>query len=61
MVDYNLETNMFSIAMGGCDIVLGVEWIHTLGPITMDYQELYMSFTQNSHTYTLRGPQDGSP
>jgi len=44
---------MFSISMGGCEIVLGVEWLHTLGPITMDYQKLYMSFTQEAHTYTL--------
>ena len=36
--DYHLKTHMFSIAMGGCDIVLGMEWLRTLGPITMDYQ-----------------------
>ena len=40
--------------MGGCDIVLDVEWLRTLGPITMDFQELYMSFKQNNHTHTLR-------
>jgi hypothetical protein len=27
----------------------------------MDYQELYMSFTQDAHPYTLRGLQAGSP
>ena len=53
MGDYNLKTHMFSISMGGCDIVLGVEWLQILGPITMDYQELYMSFTQEAHPYTL--------
>jgi hypothetical protein len=37
MGDYHLKTHMFSIAMGGCDIVLGVEWLLTLGFITMDY------------------------
>jgi hypothetical protein len=52
---------MFSISMGDCDIVLGVEWIHTQGPIIMDYQELYMSFIQEAHPYTLRGLQAGSP
>jgi hypothetical protein len=61
MGDYNLKTHMFSIAMGGCDIVLGVEWIRTLGPITMDYHELYMRFTQDAHTYTLQGLQARSP
>jgi hypothetical protein len=61
MGDYTLKTHMFSIAMGGCDIVLGVEWLRTLGPITMDYQELYMQFTQEAHTYTLCGLHVGSP
>jgi hypothetical protein len=45
MGDSHHKTHMFSISMGGCDIVLGVEWLCTLGPITMDYQELYMRFT----------------
>jgi hypothetical protein len=30
--------------MGGCDIVLGVEWLCTLGPILMDFKELTMQF-----------------
>lgn len=28
---YHLKTRMFSIEMGGCDIVLSVEWLYTLG------------------------------
>ena len=61
MGDYQLKTHMFSIHMGGCDIVLGAEWLCTLGPITMDFQELYMSFKQNNYTHTLRGLQAGAP
>jgi hypothetical protein len=53
MGDYNMKTHMFSISMGRCDTILGFEWPRTLGPITLDYQELYMSFTQEAHTYTL--------
>jgi hypothetical protein len=44
---------MFSISMGGCHIVLGFEWVRTLGLTTMDYHDLYMIFTQESQTYTL--------
>jgi hypothetical protein len=44
MDDYSLKTHMFDIEMGGCDIVLGVEWLRTLGLITMDFWELYMIF-----------------
>jgi hypothetical protein len=41
---YNLKSHMFTIDMGGCDIVLGVEWLHTLGPILMDFKEFTMKF-----------------
>jgi len=34
---YHLKAHMFSIEMGGCNIILGSEWLHTLGPITMDF------------------------
>ena len=42
--NYHLKSHMFSIEMGGCEIVLGVEWLHTLGPILMDFKELTMQF-----------------
>eukprot|EP00253_Pinus_taeda_P028301 PITA_28301 len=61
MGDYHLKTHMFAIHMGGCDIVLDADWLRTLGPITMDFQELYMSFKQNDHTHTLLGLQAGAP
>jgi len=44
MVDCSLKRHMFSIEIGGCHIVLGVEWLGTLGPITRDFHELHMSF-----------------
>lgn len=45
MGDYLLKTHMFSIEMGGCDIVLGVEWMRILGPTNMNFKELYMIFS----------------
>jgi len=41
---YNLKSHMFSIDMGGCDIMFGAEWLCTLGPIFMDFKELTMQF-----------------
>ena len=35
--DCQLKTHMFAIDMGGCHIVLGIEWLHTLGLVTMDF------------------------
>jgi hypothetical protein len=43
---YNMKYHMFSIDMGGCDIVLGVEWLRTLGPILMYFKELTMQLNQ---------------
>jgi hypothetical protein len=40
--DYHLKSHMFAINMGGCDIVLGADWLRTLGPILMDFKELTM-------------------
>jgi hypothetical protein len=42
--DYHLKSHMFSIDMGGCDIVLGSNWLRNLGPILMDFKELTMQF-----------------
>ena len=44
--DYHLKSHMFSIDMGGFDIVLGVDWLRTLSPILMDFKELVMQFDQ---------------
>ena len=60
MGDYHLKTHMFGFEMGGCGIVLSARWLCTLGPITAEFQELYMSFKQNEHTHTLWGLHVGS-
>jgi hypothetical protein len=49
--DYHLKSHMFSIDMGGCDIVLGADWLRTLGPILMDFKDLTMQFNQEGHQY----------
>jgi hypothetical protein len=55
-----MKYHMFSINMGGCDIVLGVEWLHTLGPILMDFKALTMKFTQEGQQYQFQGIKIGS-
>jgi hypothetical protein len=51
---YHLKSHMFSIEMGGCDILLGDEWLHTLSPILMDFKELTMQFQQEGKLVLLR-------
>ena len=48
---------MFSIEMGDCDIVLGVEWLKTIRPVTKDFKQLYKIFLKESHTHTLKDIQ----
>jgi hypothetical protein len=59
--DYHLKYHMFAIDMGGCDIVLGANWLRTLGPILMDFKELTMQFNQEGHQYKFQGITVGSP
>jgi hypothetical protein len=57
--DYHLKYHMFSIDMGGCDIVLGAYWLRDLGPILMDFKELTMQFDQEGHQYKFQGITTG--
>jgi hypothetical protein len=59
--DYHLKSHMFAINMGGCGIVLGADWLRTLGPILMDFKELTMQFDQEVHQYKFQGIIVGSP
>jgi hypothetical protein len=52
---------MFSIDMGGCDIVLGVDWLRNLGPILMDFKDLTMKFDQEGRQYKFQVITSGSP
>jgi len=58
---YHLKSHMFSIDMGGCDIILGVEWLHTLGPIHMYFKDLTMQFQQEGQQYKFQSITIGSP
>ena len=43
----------FALDMGGFDLVLGVQWLRTLGPIVWDFGSLVMSFWYNMMTLSL--------
>jgi hypothetical protein len=59
--DYHLKSHMFAIDMGGCDIVLGSDWLRTLSPILMDFKELTMQFDQEGQQYKFQGITISSP
>lgn len=43
------------LPLGCCDMVLGIQWISTLGPIIWDFQKLRMEFMVEGKKHVLRG------
>lgn len=48
------------IPLGNCDMVLGVQWLKTLDPITWDFNTLEMSFNMGKQRVALQGIKQGS-
>ena len=42
------------LPLGCCDLVLGVQWLATLGPILWDFQQLRMEFNYQGKKFVLR-------
>jgi hypothetical protein len=39
------QTDFFILPLAGCDAVLGIQWLRTLGPILWDFTALRTAFT----------------
>lgn len=55
MQGLHITTEMRLISLKGCDAVLGVQWLKTLGPITFDFDKMLMSFSHQGTSITLKG------
>lgn len=51
--DYHCITNLCAMALGGCDIVLGIQLLRTFGPVLWDFDKLYMKFQQGNKTHCI--------
>jgi hypothetical protein len=60
MGEYLLDSPMISIQMGGVDVVLGVQWLQSLGTMALNFQDLFMRFSSEGKEIELRGIQ-GKP
>ena len=49
------QADLRLIPLGGCDVVLGIQWIVELGPILLDLKNLRMEFIVDGRKFILRG------
>ena len=55
MGEYVLNSTMISIPMGGVYVVLGVQWLQSLGTMDFNFQKLFMKFSWEGKEYYLNG------
>lgn len=53
LAGYHCHTDLYSLPLGRCDVVLGMQWLSTVNHVLWDFQLLIMEFTNNHHTYKL--------
>jgi hypothetical protein len=54
MGEYVINSPMISIPMGGVDIVLGVQWLQSLGTMDFNFQELFLNVSLEGKEFELR-------
>jgi len=57
MGEKEYETDIFIVSLGSCDMVLGVQWLATLGSITWNFEKLTMEFICGGRRHLLQGLQ----
>jgi hypothetical protein len=60
--NYSVTDVFYVVDLSDTDIVLGVQWLYSLGKITMNYQTLEMGFRDvEGKKVVLRGMSNGKP
>jgi hypothetical protein len=54
MGEYVMNIPMIFIPMGGVDVVLGIQWLQSLGIVDFNFQELFMKFSLVGKEIELR-------
>lgn len=55
MHNHTFITNVMCIPIGSCDMVLGVEWLETLGDIQWNFKGMLMKFVLGNQEVRLKG------
>ena len=52
-----MESELYTLPLGGVDIVLGVQWLQTLGTYSANHQKHFIKFKWQGKNYKLHGFQ----
>lgn len=52
---HSVTADYYILPVAACQVVLGVQWLATLGPIETDYKKLMMIFQKGGYPCTLHG------
>ena len=55
MGEYVLNSPMISIPICSVDVVLGIQWLQSLGTVAFNFQELFMKVSLEGKEIELRG------
>ena len=50
-----IKVDFYLLPLEGYEVVLGAQWLQTLGPILWDFSKLNMQFTMNGKNVSLQG------
>lgn len=50
-----ITTDFLSLALGNSDVILGIQWLETLGTLESNWKTQTMSFEMEGDKYTLQG------
>jgi len=53
--------DLYTLPLSGAEIVLGVQWLTTLGPMLIDYEQLTMKFIKEGKLVELKGQHRTTP
>ena len=58
--DQQLLVNFHVLSLCGADLILGVEWLKSLGLVLIDYNDLTMKFLLDDRVIELKGERKGT-
>jgi len=55
MQGHTFQANLRVLELGGCDIVLGVDWMKTVSPLTFNFNKLEVTVEKGNSKLILKG------